>query len=184
MLTEWGSHTADLCQWANDADATSPIEYELVTEDALPPPYPAPADTPSSDPGATVVARYANGVKLFFEQGAWPLHVCFQGTEGWVYADDDGNVMAEPKSLLADHKFGKGYPQANHVRNFLDCVKTRRRPIAPAEGAHRANSACQIANICLQLGRNLTWNPDQERFVNDPMADRKLARANREPWRL
>ena len=164
MLTEWGSHTADLCQWANNADDTGPIEYELAE--------------------GTVVARYANGVKLVFEEGKWPLHVRFVGTEGMVYADDDGNMEAEPKSLLADRKFGKGYPQANHVRNFLDCVKTRRRPIAPAEGAHRANSACQIANICLQLGRKLTFTPENEKFVDDPMADRKLTRAAREPWLL
>jgi predicted dehydrogenase len=164
MLTEWGSHTADLCQWANDADATGPVEFELAE--------------------GTVVAHYANGVKLVFEEGKWPLHVRFVGTEGWIYADDDGNVEAEPKSLLADQKFGKGYPQDNHVRNFLDCVKSRRQPIAPAEGAHRANSTCQVANICLQLGRKLTWNPEKEQFVDDPMADRMLARAIRDPWRL
>jgi predicted dehydrogenase len=163
-LTEWGSHTVDLCQWANNADNTSPVEYELAE--------------------GTVVAHYANGVKLFFEEGKWPLHVRFEGTEGWVYVDDDGTIEAEPKSLLADHKFSKGYPQANHVRNFLDCVKSRQRPIAPAEGAHRANSTCQVANICLELGRPLKWNPEQEKFVDDPMADRKLARALRAPWRF
>ncbi len=163
-LTEWGSHTVDLCQWANNANATSPIEFELAE--------------------GTVVARYANGVKLVFEKGKWPLHVRFVGTEGWIYADDDGNVEAEPKSLLTDRNFGKGYPQNNHVRNFLDCVKSRHTPIAPAEGAHRANSTCQIANICLQLGRKVTWDPDNERFVGDPMADQMLNRAMRPPWRF
>ena len=164
MITEWGSHTADLCQWANDADDTTPVEFELAE--------------------GTVVARYANGVKLVFEKGKWPLHVRFEGSEGSVYVDDGGTIEAKPASLLADHKFGKGYPQANHVRNFLDCVKTRRQPIAPAEGAHRANSTCQIANICQELGRKLTFDPANERFVDDPMADRKLARAIRDPWRL
>ena len=162
-LTEWGSHTADLCQWANNADDTGPVEFELAD--------------------GTVQARYANGVKLVFEEGEWPLHVRFVGTEGWVYVDDDGTIEAEPKSLLADRKFGKGYPQENHVRNFLDCFKSRRRPIAPAEGAHRANSTCQVANICLQLGRKLEWDPVKEQFVNDPMADRLLNRAMRAPWR-
>jgi predicted dehydrogenase len=164
MLTEWGSHTADLCQWANNADDTGPVQFELAE--------------------GTVVAHYANGVKLVFEEGEWPLHVRFVGTEGMVYVDDDGDMEAEPKSLLADRKFGKGYPQDNHVRNFLDCVKSRQRPIAPAEGAHRANSACQVANICLQLGRNLTWDPQKEQFVGDWMADRLLDRTIREPWRL
>jgi len=164
MLTEWGSHTADLCQWANGADDSGPVEFELAE--------------------GTVVAHYANGVKLIFEDGKWPLHVRFVGTEGEVYVDDDGNIRSKPESLLADRKFGKGFPQSNHVRNFLDCIKSRRRPIAPAEGAHRANSACQIANICLQLGRKLRWNPAEERFVDDPMADRLLARTIRPPWRL
>ncbi len=164
MITEWGSHTVDLCQWANNADNETPVEFELAE--------------------GTVIGRYANGVKLVFEEGKWPLHVRFVGTEGMIYVDDDGNMEAEPKSLLADQKFGKGYPQANHIRNFLDCVKSRKRPIAPAEGAHRANATCQIANICQELGRKLTFDPVAERFVGDPMADRKLSRAAREPWRL
>lgn len=162
MLTEWGSHTADLCQWANNADDTTPVEFELAE--------------------GTVVAHYESGVKLVFEDGKWPLHVRFVGTEGMVYVDDDGNMEAEPKSLLADQKFGKGYPQANHVRNFLDCIKSRRQPIAPAEGAHRANSTCQVANICIQLGRSLKYDPVTERFEGDPTADRKLSRAMRAPW--
>jgi hypothetical protein len=164
MIPEWGSHTVDLCQWANSADDTTPVEFELAE--------------------GTVVAHYANGVKLVFENGAWPLHVRFVGTEGSVYVDDDGNVEAKPESLLAGRKFGKGYPQANHVRNFLDCVKTRRQPIAPAEGAHRANSTCQIANICVLLGRSVKFDPKKEQFINDQMADRMLHRAIREPWRI
>ncbi|HUT11898.1 MAG TPA: Gfo/Idh/MocA family oxidoreductase [Thermoguttaceae bacterium] len=164
MLTEWGSHTADLCQWANNADDATPVEFELAE--------------------GTVIGRYANGVKLVFENGKWPLHVRFVGSEGMVYVDDDGNMEAEPKSLLEGLQFGKGYPQNNHVRNFLDCVKSRKRPIAPAEGAHRANATCQIANICVQLGRKLRFDPAKEQFIDDPMADRKLARTIREPWQL
>jgi len=63
-------------------------------------------------------------------------------------------------------------------------VKSRRRPIAPAEGAHRANATCQVANICQELGRTLKYDPQAERFIGDPMADRKLARTMREPWAL
>ena len=161
-ITEWGSHTVDLCQWANNSDDATPVEFE-------------PAE-------GTIHARYANGVKLVFEKGKWPLHVRFVGTEGMVYVDDDGNMEAEPKSLLEGRQFGKGYPNENHVRNFLDCIKSRKRPIAPAEGAHRANATSQIANICLQLDRKLTFDPAKEQFVGDPTADRMLARTIREPW--
>ncbi|MHC4405464.1 MAG: Gfo/Idh/MocA family protein [Planctomycetota bacterium] len=164
MIPEWGSHTVDLCQWANNADDTAPVEFEQAE--------------------GTIVARYGNGVKLVFEEGKWPLHVRFVGTEGSVYVDDDGAIETEPKSLLAERRFGKGYPQSNHVRNFIDCVKSRRQPIAPAEGAHRANSTSQIANICLQLERKLHYDPAKEQFVGDPMADRMLHRAIRDPWRF
>ena len=168
MLTEWGSHTADLCQWANNADNETPVEFEMAEDKGK----------------ETVVARYANGVKLVFEEGAWPLHVRFVGTEGMIYVDDDGTMEAEPKSLLAGRQFGKGYPNENHVRNFLDCVKSRRTPIAPAEGAHRANSTCQIANICQLLGRKLTFDPATEQFVGDEVANRMVHRAMRSPWQL
>lgn len=163
-INEWGSHTADLCQWANDADNTGPIEYE-----------------PWKD---TVVAHYANGVKLVFEAGVWPLHVKFVGTQGSVYVDDDGNLETEPPSLREARSFGKGYPAENHVRNFIDCVRTREQPTSHAETAHRSVTVCHIANICRRLGRPLRWNPAKEEFVGDEEANRMRSRAQREPWIL
>jgi predicted dehydrogenase len=163
-FTEWGSHTVDLCQWANQADDTSPIFYEPVAD--------------------TVHARYANGVDLIFSRHEWPLGVRYEGTEGWVEVDDDGNINTHPRTLLTSHKFGKGYPADNHIRNFLDCVKTRQQPTSPAETAHRSNTVCQIANICKYLNRTLHWDPVNEQFINDPEADRMLSRTMRAPWTL
>jgi len=71
-----------------------------------------------------------------------------------------------------------------HHRDFLECVRTRARTIAPPEVAHRSTTTCHIANICLRLGRKLRWDPVAERFIGDPEADRMLARAMRSPWRL
>ena len=163
-FTEWGSHTVDLCQFANDADATSPIWYEPTA--------------------GTVKAKYANGVELLFSRHEWPLGVRFEGSDGWVEVDDDGNINAHPKSLLSSRKFGKGYPADNHIRNFLDCVKTRAQTISNAEAAHRSNTVCQIANICKFLDRKLHWNPETERFINDEVANSMLSRSMRAPWRL
>ncbi|MEK7685311.1 MAG: Gfo/Idh/MocA family oxidoreductase [Verrucomicrobiota bacterium] len=163
-INEWGSHTADLCQFANDADATGPIEYEPWE--------------------GTVVAHYANGVKLIFEKGVWPLHVKFEGTKGWAYVDDDGNLETNPASLKAVRDFGKGYPAEDHVRNFLDCVKTRQQPISHAEVAHRSVSVCHIANISRRLGRPVKWDPAKEEFIGDEQANRMRSRAQREPWQI
>ncbi|MHC4426546.1 MAG: twin-arginine translocation signal domain-containing protein [Planctomycetota bacterium] len=50
--------------------------------------------------------------------------------------------------------------------------------------AHRSTSTCLVANICLRLGRNLSWNPQAECFVNDPGGDKMISRPMRRPWRL
>lgn len=163
-INEWGSHTADLCQMAADADDSGPVEFE-----------------PWQD---TIVAHYASGVKLVFEKGVWPLHVRFVGDRGSVYVDDDGNLETDPPSLRANREFGRGYPAENHVRNFLDCVKSRQDPIASVETAHRSVSVCHIANICRFLGRPLRWNPQREEFEGDEQANRMRSRAFREPWIL
>ena len=70
----------------------------------------------------------------------------------------------------------------SHVRNFLDCVKSRQQTVANAEMMHRSMTTVHAANICMWLKRDLKYDPDKERFVNDPQADRFLSRAMREPW--
>ena len=69
-----------------------------------------------------------------------------------------------------------------HVRNFIDCIKTRSRPIADIEGGHRTTTACHLANLSLRLGRKLHWDVDKEEIVNDAEASRMLVRPYRKPW--
>jgi hypothetical protein len=165
---EWGSHCVDLCQWANDADGTAPIEYEPV--------------------GNQLHATYANGVKLVLRDDGWlPLGSCpvrFEGDRGWVETADDGDVAASPTKLLAGRrqKIG-GYPANFHVRNFLDCVKTRAQPRANADAACWAHIACHAANISLFLKRKVRFDPAKHEFINDDEANRLRSEALREPWR-
>ena len=109
----------------------------------------------------------------------------FEGDEGWIYVR--WNIDAEPKSLLTS-KIGPDeihlYKSDNHHRNFLDCVKTRKKTIAPAEVGHRSATICHLGNIAMKLGRKLQWNPQKERFVNDIEANRLLSCAMRSPWHL
>ena len=167
-ITEWGSHTVDLCQWANDADDTAPVEYEVINKKG------------------DVAARYANGVKLVIRKGLrfGSCPVRFEGTEGWVETGDSGRVETHPKSLLAERRFRGGYPQHDHVREFLNCVKTRKRPASTADAAHHSITACHVANICVRLGRPVKWDPAKEEFIGDDEANRLRSRAYRHPWRL
>ena len=77
-----------------------------------------------------------------------------------------------------------GYPATFHVRDFLDCVKTRAKPKANADVACFAHIACHAAAIAWQLGRKVTVDPTTERFVGDETANRMCTRAKRAPWRV
>ena len=77
-----------------------------------------------------------------------------------------------------------GYPADFHVRNFLDCVKTRAQTRANADVACQSHIACHAAYIAFQLNRKLQWDPVKEEFLGDEEANRMRARAMREPWRI
>jgi len=166
---EWGSHCVDLCQWANNADDTSPVEYE-------------PKDK-------QLFARYANGVQLILRNDGWlPLGSCpvrFEGATGWVETGDDGEVVASSPSLLVG-KGAKvsGYPANFHIRDFLDCVKSRASTRANADAACHAHITCHAANTALFLGRKLQFDPKKSEFIGDAEANRLRSEALRDPWRI
>ncbi len=171
-VLEWGSHCVDLCQWAVGADHTCPVEYN--------PP----------DKNRHVVARYANGVKLVIREDGWlPLGSCpvrFEGDDGWVEAGDSGKLVLSSPALLAGRKVEEigGYPATFHVRNFLDCVKTRAKPRANADAACYSHITCHAANIAIFLNRQVKYDPVKNEFLNDEQANRLRSEALREPWRL
>ncbi|HNZ48714.1 MAG TPA: Gfo/Idh/MocA family oxidoreductase [Candidatus Hydrogenedentes bacterium] len=167
-IAEWGSHTVDLCQWALNADDTSPVHYRIMNE------------------LGDIEARYANGAKLVITKGLrfGSCPVRFEGTEGWVETGDDNTIETSPASLASDRHFSGGYPADNHVREFLNSVKSRQPTKSTAETSHRSITACHCANIAIKLKREVTWDPVKEAFVNDDEANRLRSRAYREPWRM
>jgi len=172
-LLDWGAHTVDLCQWALDADHTTPLTYEPR--------------------GQEIYARYANGVKLvmraggFRGEGNWlGLGTCpvrFEGDEGWVETGDSGRIALEPKSLMGERKrYLRGTDPAQHTSNFFDCVTSRARTACNADVMRKSHLACHAAAIAWQLGRKVTFDPAKEAFVGDTEANRMRTRAKRAPW--
>jgi hypothetical protein len=166
---EWGSHCVDLCQWANQADNTAPVEYEPVN--------------------GQLHARYANGVKLVMRNDGWlPLGSCpvrFEGETGWVETGDNADMVASDDALLINRgKKIPGYPADFHIRNFLDCVKTRALTRANAEVACWSHITCHAANIALFLDRKVKYDPKKNEFIDDEQANRLRSEALREPWRI
>jgi predicted dehydrogenase len=175
-LLDWGAHTVDLCQWANDADETMPVTYE--------------------PDGGTIHAKYANGVKLemrlggFSGEGQWVgLGTCpvrFEGDEGWVETGDSGNIALYPASLQGERKIfaRRGTDPAQHTRNFFDCMKSRALPAAHADVMRHSHIACHAAAIAWQLGRDVTFDPVREEFIGDDEANHMRSRAMRSPWHI
>jgi hypothetical protein len=111
----------------------------------------------------------------------------FDGDEGWIDLEDNtGVIRAEPASILAGVEIPryKWSRMKGHVRNVLECIRSRELTASHPEIAHRAHTIAHCANICLRLGRKLRWDPAAERFVGDDEANRMLARTMRAPWRV
>ncbi len=178
-LLDWGAHTVDLCQWANRADDTMPIEYE-----------------PSA---GGITCRWANGVKLILDFLATPfgergpnwitrLGTCpvrFVGDAGWVETGDNGEIVVEPASLLPEVSRGKkvvGLDVSAHARDFFDCVKSRSAPVANAEVMRHSHIACHAAALAWILQRKLRLDPEKEAFIDDDEANGLRSRPARNPW--
>ena len=92
----------------------------------------------------------------------------------------DPQPRRDPLEVTMDDE----YPTAPHVRNFLDCVKSREQCACPLEEGHRSTSFAHLANIALKTGLRLQWDPVREKITNDEKANQLLHYKYRAPWRL
>ena len=176
-IGEWGAHTFAQAQAGLDALDTSPVKYHYV-------------NNPTGD---GMVTEFANGTKLILSRGNkyWrgSCGMRFDGTEGWVaaadgYAKPDVSspaLLVDFKKIVGDYMARTGRPM-NHMRNLLDCIKTRQLTVANPVVMHRSMSTVHAANICMWLRRDLRYDPVKEEFVGDGEANRLRSRAMREPW--
>ena len=124
----------------------------------------------------------------FRGEGDWSVRgtcpVRFEGDAGWVETADAGEMAASADSLLVGQPTSNisGTNPLRHVRNFLDCVKSRSKPAANADVTRSGHIACHAAAIGWQLGRTVNFDPTTETFINDDQANRMCSRARRAPW--
>jgi hypothetical protein len=137
-----------------------------------------------------LVCRYQDGVELIFREKDWiPLGSCpvrFEGETGWVETGDSAKMVFSSPTLVAGRSVEEipNYPATLHVRDFLNCVKTRGLPKGNAEAACNAHIACHAANVALYLGHKVNLDLKTYTFVGDEPANRLLSEALREPYRL
>ena len=180
MISNWGAHHLDIAHWGMDAEHSGPLA--LAGRTSFP------------DEGLWDVHgefhieyEYANEIKLIC--ASTTKHkpgVVFEGSEGWVHVDR-GFIDAQPKALLTSFispNETRLYQSSNHKQNFLECVKSRAKTIAPVAIGHRSNSACILGDIAMRLGRKLHWDAERECFRCDDEANRMTFRPERSPWEL
>jgi predicted dehydrogenase len=180
QVTDWGGHHPDCAQWGMGTDYTGPVEIRAAKGEFAPDPL------WNTATDFYFEAVYADGVKMIIsnrERGG----VTWEGSEGKVWADR-GRHDADPKSILTS-KIGPDevhlYESNDHFRNFIDCVISRKEPVAPVEVAHRSITICHLGNIAMRLGReSLKWDPEKERILDDAEASKMLRRSYRSPWKL
>ena len=179
QLTDWGGHHPDIAQWGMDTEYTGPIEIKNAKGEFAQGPIWNTAEHYYFE------CIYKNGVKLIISD-SFRSGVTFEGSDGWVWVDR-GAIDANPKELLKS-VIGPNeihlYKSDDHFRNFIDCVISRKEPIAPAEVAHRSITIAHLGNIAMILGRDLKWDPDKEKVIDDQAANEMLSRAYRQPWFL
>jgi Oxidoreductase family, C-terminal alpha/beta domain/Oxidoreductase family, NAD-binding Rossmann fold len=174
-IGEWGAHTFAQAQAGIDALNTSAVDYRYV----------------KNDTGDGMITRFASGVQMILQRDGWhgACGMKFEGSEGWVAVADgyqkpevsSPSLLADADKLVADYSDRTQRPM-NHVRNFFDCVKSRKPTVANPGVMHHTMSTVHAANICMWLKRDLTYDPVREEFLNDAEANRLRSRAHREPW--
>ncbi len=178
-LTDWGAHHLDIAQWGIGTDEDS--GPSTVTGSAVFPTHGLYDSALTFDVNYT----YANGVELLCRSSG-ENGVTFEGTEGTIFVSRE-RIGADPAEILYTEP-GTGavklYESRDHRGNWVDCIRSRKRPISDVEIGHRSATVCHLANIALRLKRKLNFDPKTERFVGDEDANRLLSRPMRAPYTL
>lgn len=188
-VTNWGAHGIDQIQWALGMDGTGPVEMRPLTP----------------GPNGEVEMRYANGVPVKFVLGHDAKGHPKGPMGGAVFVCEKGKLeinrnkfASNPKDIAAtllkkvdavgeEKKWSDQTAlwQAKwHIQNWLDCVKSREKPVADVEIGHRSVTVCHLMNITREIGRRLRWDPAAERFVRDDEANKLLSRRRRKGYEL
>ena len=119
-----------------------------------------------------VFFRYANGVLFKLENGP-DGGAIFMGDKGKITIDR--NVCKVEPPELAGPPPGRDAVRPNvgdpHIKNWIDCIKSRERPVADVEIGHRSTTVCHLGNIARWMGRKLHWDPIKEIFPGDDEAN-------------
>jgi predicted dehydrogenase len=195
LMTDWGAHMIDIANWGMNVKAPN-AAMSVGGKYGFPDDAEETPDTQQviwSYPDYSMVWEHATAI------GRGPESrdhgVAFQGNNGTLVIDRGGWEVygeTERKGNRREYKMTPLPRQAAgnedyhflHVKNFVDCVKSRKRPNSDVEIGHNSMIACHLGNIAYRLGRQVKWDTENERVIGDQEAANYVMRAYRAPWRL
>ena len=182
MLMDWVGHHVDTAHWGLGFDNTGPIEVEGKGE------YTLASRVWNAPSKFRVTARYKNGVTMIISGGYDDVRrgAKWIGDDGWIWVDRSG-MEANPRQILFSRikpDEVRLEPSLSHYKNFLDCVRTRRETLCPAHVALRSATPGYLGLISILTGTKIKWDPEKQRIIDNPAAERLLSRPMRSPWRL
>ncbi len=188
MVCDWGAHHLDIAQWGLAMDQSGPVEV-------LPPPK------PGDKRGAKLV--YANGATVEHKNG---FGVDFFGSDGEVQVNRGKFTFKHGNELIADYADNKNrktscaaqvqkaeraflkdakiqlYVSKNHISDFLEAVRTRKKPITSEQVGARSAICCHLMNQAYFHGQKIRWDPAKLEFVGGTGSPEWLTRDYRSPW--
>jgi predicted dehydrogenase len=192
-MTDWGAHHVDIAQWAIGMDHSGPTSVEPVMAEHPVPfenGHPTVDNAYNSATKFLVKCPFPNGVEMIIRHDT-DNGILFEGTEGRIFVSR-GSLKGKPVEDLEDNplpedaitKLYKGKQPGDHMRNFMECVKTREQPISDVYTHHRSMTTCHLANIAIRLNRTLNWDAEKEMIVGDTEANAWQAREQRKGYEI
>jgi predicted dehydrogenase len=195
QLMDWIGHHCDIAHWglsspkygAGPDDCVGPLEVRATAEF---PPKDAVWNTATK---YRVECKYPNDIQVVIAGGHPDIRsgAKWIGQHGWVWVDRGGFEASNPdwKKEVRQGEKNKTLPvllfdSPGHQREFLDCVRSRRRTLAPVEVAHHSQTPGHLGYIASVVGRTLHWDPVGQTILDDPQAARLLSQRMRPPWLL
>jgi predicted dehydrogenase len=187
-VTGWGAHGLDQIQWALGMDGTGPVEIWVEGGEFDPPTYTEPESRARGERICSIPIvkyKYEDGPVVEFGKGPGGGGI-FHGEKGTIRIDR-GRVSSDPEEIAKEKTEDDAvqlYESKNHMQNWLDCIRSREKPICDVEIGHRSTTVCHLANIARWVGRKLKWDPVSETFPGDDEANAYLDRARRPQYDL
>jgi predicted dehydrogenase len=195
LMTDWGAHMIDIANWAMGIKA--PNSAVSVggkfgyPNDAM--------ETPDTQqviwafPEFTMIWEHMLGAGRGPE--AREHGVAFHGNNGVLVVDRAGWEVYPETDRIDKPRVNKfpGVPRRaagnqnyhlTHVQNFIDCMRSRKRPNSDVEIGHNSMIACHLGNMSQRLGRQIKWDVEREKVIGDPEAQNYVSREYRAPWKL